>query len=428
MPPLLPVGPGHRMRCWLAEEQPSDRRCSSVRDLVKHYTSGGFLRRRCARRARGGRGVLRRRPRGDPGARRRIGLRQVIGGSARSCGCRSRRAARRCSRGSDIFSLDRAALRRLRRRMQIIFQDPYSSLNPRMTVGAAVAEGIEIHRLAAGAEVGRRVASLLEEVGLDPSLRRAVSRTNSPAASGSGSGSRARSRSSRPSSCATSRSPRSTSRCRPRCSTCWRDLQRDRGLAYLFIAHDLAVVRQIAHRIAVMYLGPIVEQGPAEEVLARAPASVHRGPPLRRAGAASQLGDAPASCWEETFRARRIRHPGVPFTPDAFIPAGRAVPNRAANASLNRRHPGGVPLRGEHADSGVERHRVGVEAGLRLVSYYVAMMSLTNLTSSDFPTHVRPITAGAASPAQLPRHSAAPTERAPLQAARRIHLAFTRRP
>ena len=59
--------------------------------------------------------------------------------------------------------------------MQIIFQDPYSSLNPRMTVGAAVAEGIEIHRLARGKEIPGRVGALLEEVGLDPQLRQPVS-------------------------------------------------------------------------------------------------------------------------------------------------------------------------------------------------------------------------------------------------------------
>src|SRR3954468_10309245 len=74
--------------------------------------------------------------------------------------------------GLDVFSLDRTRLRELRRRMQIIFQDPYSSLNPRMTIGAAIAEGIEIHKLAPRPEVSGRVRALLEEVGLDPSYVR----------------------------------------------------------------------------------------------------------------------------------------------------------------------------------------------------------------------------------------------------------------
>ncbi|MGI8535974.1 MAG: ATP-binding cassette domain-containing protein [Mycobacteriales bacterium] len=70
--------------------------------------------------------------------------------------------------GRDVFAMGRRELRELRRKIQIIFQDPYSSLNPRMTIGSAIAEGIEIHRLAKGKEVGRGVGALREEVGLDP--------------------------------------------------------------------------------------------------------------------------------------------------------------------------------------------------------------------------------------------------------------------
>src|SRR5205085_11217361 len=66
----------------------------------------------------------------------------------------------------DVFALDPAALRRLRRKMQIIFQDPFSSLNPRMTIGAIVREGLTIHRLAEGAAADARVRELLDEVGL----------------------------------------------------------------------------------------------------------------------------------------------------------------------------------------------------------------------------------------------------------------------
>jgi len=170
--------------------------------------------------------------------------------------------------GVDLFSLDRPTLRRTRRRMQIIFQDPYSSLNPRMTIGAAVAEGIEIHRLATGAEVGRRVAALLEEVGLDPGYARRY-----PHEFSGGQRQRigiARALAVQPAFivCDEPVSALDVS-VQAQVLNLLADLQRDRGLSYLFIAHDLAVVRQLAHRVAVMYLGRIVEEGPTEPLLRR---------------------------------------------------------------------------------------------------------------------------------------------------------------
>ena len=237
----------------------------TVRDLVKHYRSGGFLRG-SARVVRAVDGVSFEIARGETLA--------LVGES----GCGKSSVGRTILRlqeptagtavfeGSDVFSLEKQALRRLRRRMQIIFQDPYSSLNPRMTVGAAVAEGIHIHRLARGAEVARRVSSLLEEVGLDPSLARRY-----PHEFSGGQRQRigiARALAVEPAFlvCDEPVSALDVS-VQAQVLNLLTDLQRDRGLAYLFIAHDLAVVRQIAHRIAVMYLGRIVEQGPAEEVL-----------------------------------------------------------------------------------------------------------------------------------------------------------------
>jgi oligopeptide/dipeptide ABC transporter ATP-binding protein len=170
--------------------------------------------------------------------------------------------------GTEVFGLAREPLRALRRRIQIVFQDPYSSLNPRMTVGDAVAEGIEIHRLAGTRqERTARVAALLEEVGLDASYARRY-----PHEFSGGQRQRigfARALAVEPEFivCDEPVSALDVS-VQAQVINLLKDLQQRRGLAYLFIAHDLAVVRQIADRIAVMYLGRIVETGPTEQLLA----------------------------------------------------------------------------------------------------------------------------------------------------------------
>ena len=160
-------------------------------------------------------------------------------------------------------------MRELRRGIQVIFQDPYSSLNPRMTVGQIIGEPLRVYGLVKDQkDEHERVAELLGQVGLCSTTWRSAIRISCRAGSASASASRARSRSSRASSSATSRCRRSTSRSRARSSTCSKTCRTRLNLSYLFIAHDLAVVRHISDRVAVMYLGRIAEVADRDELYA----------------------------------------------------------------------------------------------------------------------------------------------------------------
>ena len=167
--------------------------------------------------------------------------------------------------GQDVSALKGGALRKMRREMQIIFQDPFSSLNPRMTVGAIIREGMLIHGLATRAEAEKRAGDLLEEVGL-----RAEYASRYPHEFSGGQRQRigvARALSVQPRLiiCDEPVSALDVS-VQAQVINLLQDLQRDRNLTYIFIAHDLSVVEHIADRVAVMYLGKIVELAAKEDL------------------------------------------------------------------------------------------------------------------------------------------------------------------
>ncbi len=321
-----------------------------VEGLVKHFP---IRARRLqapgrARSMRSPASTCRRHGRRDARARRRVGVREDHDSPARSSSWSSRPTGRSSSTARTSPAVSRRQMRDVRRELQIVFQDPYASLNPRMTVRRHRAPSrCKIHRLYRGGQRGTRVDELLRTVGLSPEHGNRLPARVLGRPATARSASRARSRSIHSCSSSTSRCRLSTCRFRRRSSTSSRRSSDEFGLTYLFVAHDLSLVRHVSDRVAVMYLGKVVEVGHSQAGVRQPHAPVHAGAalgrPHRDAGAPRQA--------RADHSQRRRPQPGQPALrlpiPDAVLESAADLRRRGTSAHRPRtRTPERVSLRG----------------------------------------------------------------------------------
>jgi oligopeptide/dipeptide ABC transporter ATP-binding protein len=171
--------------------------------------------------------------------------------------------------GVDLRAASPSAMRKLRRRMQIIFQDPFASLNPTMSVGAIIGEALDIHAIARGPARGARIVDLLHRVGLP-----AEAMGRYPHEFSGGQRQRvgiARALAVEPAFIVADEPVSALDvSVQAQVINLLTDIQADRGITYLFISHDLRIVRHLSNRVAIMYLGRIVEQGATAAIFANA--------------------------------------------------------------------------------------------------------------------------------------------------------------
>jgi len=207
-------------------------------------------------------------------------------------------------KGVDIAHLKRRAMREHRQTMQIIFQDPFASLDPRVRVGKSVAEPLAVHGIARGEEAEEQVGRLFELVGLQRIMMR-----NYPHQFSGGQRQRvciARALTLNPELVIADEAVSALDvSVQAQVMNLMLELQQELGLSYLFISHDLAVVERIAHRVAVMYLGQVVELGSREQVFRdprhsytkRLLSAVPIADPRQRTQRALLTGEIPSPVW-----------------------------------------------------------------------------------------------------------------------------------
>lgn len=206
--------------------------------------------------------------------------------------------------GDDVTALKGEELRTLRRKMQMVFQDPYASFNPRMTIGEAVGHPLEIHGLTQSAEKRKRVLEILERVGLSPAEKFVELFPHQMSGGQRQRAAMARSLILKPEFIVADEPVSMIDvSLRTAIIDLMLDLQRDLGLTYLFITHDLAIAKYISDRIAIMYLGKIVELGDKDAIFSQPVhpytkallAAIPVPNPERQRKATELIGDVPSA-------------------------------------------------------------------------------------------------------------------------------------